>query len=75
MRAVRLAPTGNRNDRGASFKRQKCETLECSGGVAEEIDLDPIRGTGVLVEDIDDNPATIEDVENSLERAPFGESA
>src|SRR5689334_2939575 len=75
MGAVRLAPTGNWNDRGAGFEGQKSEALESPGGVSEEIDRDAIPGTGVLVEDVDDNPATTEDVENGFERALFGQGA
>src|SRR5262249_19095716 len=73
--AVGLAPACRRQDRRAGGESQNGEALESPRRMAEELDRDAVRRSGMLVEGKHDDVAGSEAIENLVERAALREHA
>lgn len=75
MFAVRLAPTANRDNRGAGCQRKKGNALERARRVAKEINCHAVTPARVLVEHVNDDCPARKQVEDRIERTAFGQRA
>src|SRR5262249_54357260 len=69
MRAVRLAPGGNRYHRRTTGHGQERDAFERAGGMPEKVHGDGILGVRVLIENKDHDCALGEKLKNTIHRA------
>ena len=75
MVPIGLAPARRGEDRGTRGKRDDGKALECPRRVAEEVDLDAVWRSGMLIEWKDNRVTRSESLENRVERASLRQHA
>jgi hypothetical protein len=73
--AVGFAPTARGDDREPGAEGDQGQALEGAGGMTEEIDRDAIGMAGVLIHGENDDGALIQQIQDLVHRAAFGQRA